>query len=327
MKKKKIAELASILFLLCILCFGVFSKGKKEADYLGKTPLCQMFAFTDKGLLYKDNILIGDMYEFKGLYLRDTKVTEEEDIVISDNYYGSANAKDEYVYFIDYGYNICRFHLGSRKTDMLVKGNGYMISDMLLLNEDIYYLQGIDEKVTNLFAYHLPTGKLKAVLEDVSPFYLYYYHGSVAVASPDGTELMVCDAQEGLTATYPYYEGAILGFLRDGSVILSEDGKIVKANGFDDDKGRILFQDEDLSRVIIKGDEMIFSTVSAHGLIQLYQYDFRNDTYEKLANANHFNRYNALLLYVCKINCFQFIQNCLTGKGIFRLSFRITVYG
>ena len=282
-----------MLFLVCILGSGIFlllNRGEGKADYLGKTPLCQMFAFTEKGLLYKDDILIGDMYEFKGLYFRDTNASKEEDIVISDNYYGSVNAKGEYVYFVDYGYNICRFHLDSRKTDILVKGNGEVITDMLLLNDNLYYLQGVDDKITNLYVYHLPTGELKTVLEDVSPFYLYYYHGSVAVASSDGTELMVCDAQNGLTATYPYYEGTVLGFLEDGSVILSQDGKIVKTKGFGNDKGEVLFQDEGLSRVIIKGDEMIISTVNAHGLIQLYQYNFRDNTYEKLANANHLPR-------------------------------------
>lgn len=33
-----------------------------------------------------------------------------------------------------------------------------------------------------------------------------------------------------------------------------------------------------------------------------------------------------LFLYVCKIYCFQFIQNRLTGKGVSWLSFKITVY-
>lgn len=285
--------MVSVFLLLFMLGSGIFLFYNKEGnrgDYLGKTPLCQMFAFTDKGLLYKDDILIKDMYEFKGLYLRECETSEEEEIVISDSYYGSANLKGECVYFVDYSYNIRRFFLEEQETDILVKSNGYVISDMLLLNDDIFYLQGVDDRVTNLNVCHLATGKTELVLEDVSPFYLYYYHGSIAVASSDGTELMICDAQGRLTDTYPYYEGTILGFLDDGSVILSQEDKIVKADGFDDEEGEVLFQDEGLSRVIMKGDEMIISTVSSHGLIQLFQYDFGDNTYEKLANANHMPR-------------------------------------
>lgn len=104
--------MVSVFLLLFMLGSGIFLFYQKEGnrgDYLGKTPLCQMFAFTDKGLLYKDDILIKDMYEFKGLYLRECETSEEEEIVISDSYYGSANLKGECVYFVDYSYNIRRF--------------------------------------------------------------------------------------------------------------------------------------------------------------------------------------------------------------------------
>ena len=48
--------MVSVFLLLFMLGSGIFLFYQKEGnrgDYLGKTPLCQMFAFTDKGLLYK----------------------------------------------------------------------------------------------------------------------------------------------------------------------------------------------------------------------------------------------------------------------------------
>ena len=111
------------------------------------------------------------------------------------------------------------------------------------------------------------------------------YRIAAAVLSKDYKEFMVCDAEHGLLASYPCYKGEIVGFLEDGSVILSSGNRIIKADGFGKEEGEVLFESGDsLYRILMKGDEMAVTTQNEHGLMQLFLYHLKEDSCEKLAN-------------------------------------------
>lgn len=179
------------------------------------------------------------------------------------------------------------YHLGTGETELLLKSDGNPMGPILLAGDNLYFLRSAVEDEQDLNVLHLPTGEVKMLLEDVNWHYLYRYQDAVAVLSKDYKNFMVCDAEHGLITTYPCYEGEIVGCLEDGSVIFSHENQIMKADGFGKEEGEVLFQSEDhIYSILMKGKEMVITTNSDHGMMQLFVYNLEENSCEKLANVS-----------------------------------------
>lgn len=287
MKKKKIFSALAVLVFLCILGGKVFLSEQAEGSAPDRLASWTGSAFTGQGLLYQEDIEKDGTYECKGLYYKDCQSPDAEEQVISDNYGSYLDVQEEDVYYVDYEYNMFHYHLGTGETELLLKSDGNPMGPILLAGDNLYFLRSAVEDEQDLNVLHLPTGEVKMLLEDVNWHYLYRYQDAVAVLSKDYKNFMVCDAEHGLITTYPCYEGEIVGCLEDGSVIFSHENQIMKADGFGKEEGEVLFQSEDhIYSILMKGKEMVITTNSDHGMMQLFVYNLEENSCEKLANVS-----------------------------------------
>lgn len=277
--------------LLIIVGFNVvyFEKkvnGRAVTEYsLGKTPHSYLFTFCEKGLLFKDDVEVKDMFEFRGLYFNDLKGKE---VLLSDKYYCSANYYKGNVYFIDVNSNIQKVNMVSGNSDIVIPQNGnYLIKDALIIDDVMYYTQEKKEDEFSLYGYNLLTGDIKELVEGISFHYLYDYCGSAGVILKEENKFVVCSYEKGVENIYNNIEYEIQGFLQDQSIVYyCNDGVYCRKN-FTSEKSELLFEKKNISRIFFHSNEMIFSTIDEYGLIEVYSYDFKEKECIKIANASY----------------------------------------
>ena len=84
MSKKKIMSVSCLLLLLCLLGGAAWIDSGAEGE-MGENASCRTaFAFTDKSLLYLEDIEREGAYGYRGLYLKDCENPDAKETVISD---------------------------------------------------------------------------------------------------------------------------------------------------------------------------------------------------------------------------------------------------
>lgn len=287
--KKKIYLLAILFILFVVMVLFLFRTGPKLPDgnirnyFLGKTPHSFLFTFCDEGLLFKDDVKIQDSFEFQGLYFNNLKGKE---ILLADNYYCSVNYYDDSVYYIDNNFNIRKVDVNTQSSNIVVQENGNSIKDILIIDDIMYYIQDKGSEKFSLFGYNLSTGKVKEIAEGISFHYLYDYCGSAGVIIKESNKFAICSYEKGVEKLFDNLEYEIQGFLPDQSIVYYDDGVYCKKN-FDDENSELLFECDNISRIIFHSNEIIFSTIDEYGLIEVYLYNFEEKKYSKIANSSY----------------------------------------
>lgn len=263
---------------------------RKRVLPIGKTPGCYQCTFGDGFLLYKEDVLENGECVFKGLYCKYFyKPEEEASVLLSDNFYASANIYMDKIIFIDCDFNISMVDLTGKVKECLVDNGGKCISDALVIGDILYYLAETDEDASNenaLFALDLKTKKTKLIMNHVNYRYLYHYNGMAGVISRKDGKFYACNMEEGVVQKFDGPDNEIIGFLSDGTVISYENDIIYMGEGVQDKTPKKLLEQKNIYRLIMHPDEMLVCTIDDYGLIEIFIYDFGKEKLNKIANAN-----------------------------------------
>lgn len=254
---------------------------------LGKTPHSYQYTFGKNILLYKDNVVKNEESKFSGLYYKKlNKDNANSDKLLTDSYYGCANIYGNNIIFIDEKFNIVKNNLKTGEEETLVKCNQYSIQDALVIEDTLYYIQETEEDVFSLYTLNLKDKQKKILVKNINPHYLYYYMGNVGVISKKKNKLVICNMIDGIVKKYENQKYEIQGFLEDGTVVYYEDGKVCAKQSLESDKIEILYENNNIYRIILQPEEMLICTLDEYGLLEVYIYNFMKKEINKIANAN-----------------------------------------
>lgn len=292
--KRKLIQIIIVLgiFLLLLLLYLKYNNNQEISYMLGKTPHSYLMTFVDDKLLYKDDVKVNDNFEFSGLYLKGLEegINSTNEVLLTDNYNSCANYYDESVIYIDNEYNIQQIDLHGKNQKTIIKNNGLKISNVLIINHILYYLQEKEEDLFSLYAFNLIDNHKKELLQGVNFRFLYDYCGSVGVISQIESKFMICNYDNGTIKIYDNPEFEIQGFLKDGSLVYYENNMLCMKRDFDSSDKKVLFEDTNIYRIIMHSEEMIISTLDTYGMIEVFLYDFINNEAKKIANSNYLPR-------------------------------------
>ncbi len=288
MKKWKIYVL--LIIIIISAGAGVFFlkySNTKKSYQLGKTPHSYQYTLTSDLLLYKDNVKKNEENKFSGLYLKKLDTDNvSQGVLLSDSYYGCANVYGNCVIFIDIDYNIVEMNLENGGKEIIVENNSHSISDALIINDILYYIQETESDIFSLYALDLEKNNSKKIADNINPYYLYHYCGNAGVISNMEDQLLICNMAEGIVQSHDNAEYEIQGFLNDGTIIYYKDGKIYAKQDFDSDKSEILYENDNIYRIILQPEELLICTLDQYGLLEVFLYHFSQNHVDKIANAN-----------------------------------------
>lgn len=255
----------------------------------GKTPGSFLVTFRDNYLIYKDDVLIEGDYENQGLYIKniDSDYENGDDILLSNDFYISPNVYKDWVYFVDNKNNLKKIKLDGSGEVYIIEGDNKTISDILVIEDTMYFIRNNEFEKNSLYAMSLNTNEIIEVEEDVNFRYLYDYCGSACVISSDRKRIIIYNYENGQKQTYDNLETEIQGFLSNGSIIHYNNNKIYMRNSFESKKDTILVELENIYRIIVHNKDMVIATLNEYGVIQVYEYNYKKDKLQKIANANH----------------------------------------
>lgn len=289
--KKRFLSCGVVVVFIIIILFIPYQFSTKNDYTLGKTPFSSLLTFSGNKLIFKDDVKIGDSYEFYGLYLKDLNSrNDKKEILLADNCRSSINVYQNNVYYIDIEYNINVINLDSLQNKLFVSSNGHPLFDSLLIDDVMYYIQELEDGKSSLFSINVNEQHPKEIVTDINPQYLYNYCGKIGVQLQNSQKLLFFDSIGNIIDEQNDFKFEVQGFLEDGSIIYNMDQKIYRTENFESGIGELLFDNKDIYRTIVNSNEIMFITLNDHQLIQVYTYNLSNKTCEKLANANYIPR-------------------------------------
>lgn len=292
MKKWKTGALFFGIMIMAGIVFLTACKGNDNVlTYrLGKIPGYYLFTFSEDVLLYKDNVIKDGKLSYTGLYMKKMDGDKNEaGTLLSDSYDACANLYGEQVFFIDTDKNLVKTDFQGEQTEIIVDGRERLVADALVIEDVLYYLQVSKGSVCALHSLNLKTQETQKIADELSSHYLYHYCGNAAVIDLKRKKLLICNEKEKIKEEYDDPDYEIVGFLNDGTMIYSEDRKLYQKSGFEEGKGELIVDKEEIYNVLLKQKEMLFTTRGRNGRIQVFFYDFLNKKLEQTDNVNYYD--------------------------------------
>lgn len=290
---KKIIKWLVLLSIFATLSLYIayrFNNIEKGEEYeRGKTPGCYFVTFSGDQLIYKDDVLFDGNYENRGLYIKSiyTDYESEDDLLLSNDFYMCVNIYKDWVYFLDTENNLQKVKFDGSIEECVIRGESGYISDVLILNDILYFIRSNEFEKSSLYAMELYNNEIKEVVEDIDFKYLYDYCGSACVISRDNEKVIMYNHQSGHKQVYDNLDTEIQGFLLNGAIIHYSRDKIIIRDSFETENDEVIVELENIYRIIVHHDDMVIATANQYGVIQIYEYSFKKDKLKRIAIANY----------------------------------------
>ncbi len=289
--KKKLIIIVGILIVCSIFINCLFINNEKEPYILGRNHHCFLFNIVDNTVYFKDDVLVNDTYEFKGLYKKDAGTSSQDSgELLYDKYYSCVNYYKGALYFIDIEHNIMKLDLNTKEVGSIVESGENSVKNLLIIDNLMYYLQGDKDDNFILFAYDLKTNDTVQIAEQVYWLYLFNYGNAICTLSENKDKINVWDPDTDELKQYDSFEFEVLQIWDDSSVLCYGNDRLYLYKDIEAEEYEEIVHSENIISVIVRKTNILISTLDEYGMIEVFLYSTPNKTIRKIANADYVPR-------------------------------------